>query len=253
MTSLDITSSKYQVAITMPLYNEASTISTYLTSINFEFIRIGVKPLFIVADDCSTDNSLKVLNDLSLKLPIKILDGVVNEGSGPATIRALNIALQLKIDFIINCDSDGQFDPKDIVNLFNKLSVQKSPRITVQALRTGRTEEWYRKIGTLGANVLASLKARERVRDSNCPLRGFSKDALTLMLPEVSQRQITPSMAFSVLSTKHPIDNYFINVVWKPRIGQTTQGTLWTSKSKFGSMRRYLKFCFRAAIQWMRW
>lgn len=243
----------HKIAITMPLYNEAQTISGYLMSINSAFKSIGITPFFVVADDCSKDNSLIILNDLSRQLNIMVLPATKNEGSGPATIRALTAAVEQNIEYVVNCDSDGQFDPMDIVAVYQKLCIKSDLETAVQALRTDRKEDWYRGLGTFSASLLASIKARKLIQDSNCPLRGFSKNVLLEMLTRIEPDQITPNMAFSVLCAKNSTLVSFIKVRWLPRTGDTKQGTLWTSRNKLGSMWKYFKFCYRASAQWINW
>ena len=242
-----------QVAITMPLYNEAETVSDYLRSIDSAFKLIGVSPMFIVADDCSTDNSLEVLQDLSKELNMTLIVGAKNQGSGPTQMSALIEASKQNLGFVVNCDSDGQFSPNDIVSVFQRLCAQSPSDALVQTHRTGRKEEWYRRIGTFGGNCLASIKARRYVQDSNCPLRGFSTEVLSKMLYQIKSNQITPNMALSVLSAKMYSNVPRIKVSWQPRSGDTKQGTLWTSQSSWGAMRKYSKFCYRASIQWFTW
>ena len=242
-----------KVAVTMPVYNEAETLSKYLTSVNLAFESIGVTPLFVVADDCSKDNSLNVLNELAQKLELIVLPATKNEGSGPATIRALTAATEQDVKYVVNCDSDGQFGPTDIVAIFNELCIESELESAVQALRRDRKEDWYRGLGTFSASFLASIKAKKWIKDSNCPLRGFSKSILITMLKQIQPDQITPNMAFSVLCAKNLTHVSYISVRWLPRTGSTKQGTLWTSRTQIGSMWKYFKFCYRASAQWITW
>lgn len=95
-----------KVSVCIPTYNQ----SQYLTQAVRSAYDQSVKPIeIIVSDDCSTDDTAKVLEMLSKEIPIlKIIIQPVNLGIAGNTDSCLRLA---EGDFIVRLDSDDYLSP----------------------------------------------------------------------------------------------------------------------------------------------
>ena len=72
----------------------------------------------IVVDDFSTDNSLKILENLNYE-KIHIIKNEKNLGAGQSLQAGINKFIKLDSNYLIKIDGDDQFELNDINNLLN--------------------------------------------------------------------------------------------------------------------------------------
>ncbi len=112
------------VSVVIPSYNSANTIEKCIKSIaesTYKNIEI------IVVDDCSTDNSPVLVENLQLKCPIKLVKQ--NENKGPATARNKG-AMVAKGEYIFFFDSDTTVFPDSIDSALKELERLNADAIT---------------------------------------------------------------------------------------------------------------------------
>lgn len=155
----------------MPLFNEESYIYELLA--NFEnFIKSNKLNIdLVIFDDCSTDNSYEILLNNQKKYQfLKVYKNNYNLKHGPTIYNVYKKIAELGYDYIIGCDSDGQFDLNDIPKLLNNYESQK----LLIGSRTRRVEGGIRlfisKLLKQFINIFFNLK----INDSNSPLRLFA-------------------------------------------------------------------------------
>ena len=105
-------------SIIIPIFNEEENIENLI----FEIINNITKEEkinfeIIVVNDSSTDKSLEILEEISKKIEIIVVNNDKNVGQ---SYSILNGVLSSKFDTIVTLDGDGQNDPKDMFasNLF---------------------------------------------------------------------------------------------------------------------------------------
>ena len=101
---------KIKLTIIIPVYNRAIRIIKCLDSIP---VRDDIE--VIVIDDCSTDNTLEVLNQYT-RLPLKIFQNEVNSGPGIARNKGLDNATGEYVTFL---DSDDWLVTENISYLLD--------------------------------------------------------------------------------------------------------------------------------------
>lgn len=135
------------VAIVIPVYNEAEVIEQVLDEIK-EYGNF----ITIVVDDGSADNSYqRAIDGGGLALRHKL-----NRGKGAAIKTGVSVANLLKADILVTMDGDGQHDPGDIAKLIEpiksgeadvvlgsrQLNREKMPRIKTVANSLGNFFTW---------------------------------------------------------------------------------------------------------------
>lgn len=112
---------KYSLSFLVPAFNEQDTIEDtlkHIAGIDYEIEEI------IVVNDCSKDNTLKILKNLREKYPkLKILDNKKNLGKAGSLNRALKIA-KGELVAVVDADSYPASDSiKKMVGFFNDKKV----------------------------------------------------------------------------------------------------------------------------------
>lgn len=105
-----------RVLFIIPAYNEEKNIGTTISNIRKYYSTVPI----CVINDCSNDNTRKVLLDLH-DPEITILNHPIRQGYGVAIQTGYKYALRHGYDFVLQMDADGQHDPIFIPKFLNKI------------------------------------------------------------------------------------------------------------------------------------
>jgi glycosyltransferase involved in cell wall biosynthesis len=119
MKQANILSSSLMKSLTIlvPCYNEEKTVSGILIKLFGVKLEHNIEKEIIVINDCSTDNTLQVIEKFQEEnpgLPIKLLSHPINMGKGAAIHTGIKNATG---DYVIVQDADLEYDPTE----FNRL------------------------------------------------------------------------------------------------------------------------------------
>ena len=104
-----------KLSILIPAYNEANTIVALLEKVVAVELEYGITKELIVVNDCSSDQTLEVLNEFveeHKSLDIKVFSHSVNQGKGAAIHTAIKEA---NGEYAVVQDADLEYDPEDIL------------------------------------------------------------------------------------------------------------------------------------------
>ena len=105
---------RFKLSVVIPVYNEERTISRVLA-------RVKALPLnteIIVVNDCSTDGTKQVLDDLAFPLRLEVIHMPKNQGKGAALRTGFRHATG---DIVAVQDADLEYDPRDILPLLRPI------------------------------------------------------------------------------------------------------------------------------------
>lgn len=234
------------VTVVMPAYNEEAGIPGFLREIAAAMS--GLDLALIVADDCSTDNTLTQLAALAGELPLTVLPGEANAGHGPTTIRALKAGLATGSDVIVAVDGDGQFVGADMRRLVDMLLTREAD--IVEGVRTGRDDPVFRRATSWTTRTLVQMRAHQRPQDANTPLRVYRPSALRRLLAVIPADAMTPNLLVSAISRTWGLAVLEVPASSIPRRGGDPGGSTWRAKRQSIPSRRYVDFCLKAGRQW---
>jgi len=155
---------KEKVLFIIPAYNEEENIEKVLKEIKEEASFADI----IVINDCSTDNTKKIVE----KNKVKCIDGIFNLRYAGAVQTGLKYAYQNDYDYVIQFDADGQHIAKEAIKLIEEARKGEADIIigSRYLVDTGYPCPFFRKIGTKTFALLVKLFCKQKIAD---PLSGF--------------------------------------------------------------------------------
>lgn len=236
------------VAVVMPAWNEAEGISGFLRELNDELTRFD--PVFIVVDDCSTDNTADVVRALAdTGVPVELHGNEQNMGHGPSTLRALRLGLDKAPTAVVALDGDGQFVGSDVASVVEKLLTSQAD--VVEGVRRQRNDPLYRRGVSATTRGMVWVRSGQRPQDANTPLRAYEPDVLNQLLAVLPPEASTPNLLISAICRRSGLRIMEIPVRSIPRRGSDQQGSTWKNRRKSLPSRRFVDFCTNAAREWI--
>src|SRR4030042_6598696 len=127
-----------EIAVLMPIHNEAETIEESVTEF-YDVINPKMPLELVLSEDGSTDNTERVIEELSGKIPLKAVLSTSRKGYAGGIKDGLKL---VRADYVLITDSDGQNDPKDFWKLWNL----RAKYDVVSGWRIERADAFHRKV-----------------------------------------------------------------------------------------------------------
>ena len=169
-----------RISVVIPAKNEAENIVGLVEGIDRALA--GHEPFeIIVVDDCSTDNSVAVLQARAETMPhLRIVRHDRSGGQSAAVHSGVRAATA---PVICTLDGDGQNPPEELPKLVAPILSDTTGRIgLVAGQRVGRQDTWSKKWASKFANGLRGWILQDGTRDTGCGLKAFRREAF-LALP----------------------------------------------------------------------
>lgn len=226
----------YHVSLVMPAYNESQGIETAVAEAVEALAPFCVESEVLVVDDGSGDDTAQRVEQLALRLDtVRLIRHPENRGYGAALRTGFRAA---RFDRIAFTDADAQFDLSDLGRL---LSLSDQYPVVV-GYRMHRQDPWKRRFLSWGYNQLVRTLLRTRVRDCDCALKVFRRDALELLMPEASNFFVNTEMLSHAGRLGLPIAE--VGVKHRPRRFGSSKVSLWDVPR---TLRTLLPFWLRKA------
>lgn len=204
------------LAVVMPAYNEGEVLEEVVQRwdgfLNEHFSDLQTK--LIIVNDGSKDNSKEILDQLSESYPRLRAVHQANGGHGNAVVNAYRQALNLGAEWVFQTDSDDQFEPEDVLLLWNK----RDQSDLILGYRKVRYDAPIRLVITRIVRLVIGTYFGVRIKDSNIPFRlikGKYLDELVKRLPD--PLPFAPNIFLSVMAYKDGNDLMNIPVRHKDR------------------------------------
>ena len=164
-----------RLSVVIPAKNEAENIVALVEGIDRALA--GHEPFeIIVVDDCSTDNSVAVLQARAATMPhLRIVRHDRSGGQSAAVHSGVKAATA---PVICTLDGDGQNPPEELPKLVAPILNDTTDRIgLVAGQRVGRQDTWSKKWASKFANGLRGWILQDGTRDTGCGLKAFQRQA----------------------------------------------------------------------------
>jgi dolichol-phosphate mannosyltransferase len=168
----------WSLSLVIPAFNEEDGIAQAVAEADDALARLADDYEVLIVDDGSTDGTAAAVLEAARSRPrVRLLRHGENRGYGAALRTGFETA---RFDRVAFTDADCQFDLADLASL---LSLADHVPVAV-GYRVARQDVWRRRFFSAGYNLLARSLLGTGVRDCDCALKVFRKDALARLLPE---------------------------------------------------------------------
>lgn len=184
------------LSVVMPVYNEEQIIEEVVRNVYGKILSKIPDSEFIIVNDCSTDNTLKILKKLSKELrKIKIITPEKNSGHGKAIRLGF---LNAKKDWVFHIDSDNEYDPSE----YWELDKLKKRYDIILGYRKNRKDPLHRLVLTRIARLINFLLFGSLIRDTNSAFKLMNRKALQHIISNLPDDAFAYSILISIMARK---------------------------------------------------
>jgi dolichol-phosphate mannosyltransferase len=164
-----------ELSLIIPCHNEEKNLQPLLSAIHAALDPIGLEYEVIITDDCSTDNSWSVLNQLAAgDARLRIQRFQFNSGESAASWAGMQAS---RGRYIATLDADLQNDPKDLPAMLRALKDADCVCGTRAATRI-EGDNWIRVASSRVANSVRNRLSGENITDAGCTYRVFKRECI---------------------------------------------------------------------------
>jgi glycosyltransferase involved in cell wall biosynthesis len=162
------------ISIIIPVFNESKTIAKAVQRIH----DLPISKEIIVVDDCSTDGSREIIDELKKKINFKLITNTPNKGKGASVLAASKIATG---KYIIVEDSDLELNSQDILTMLEIIQTQKVDLVNGNRnVISNKNTNYISKIAKVVTKTLLFLLYGKTINDllssyKLCTLENFFK------------------------------------------------------------------------------
>ena len=171
--------SDLKILVIVPCYNEEEAIASVVGEINRARQQHGLRLDILAVNDCSTDNTLAVLQTLNCMY----LDLPVNLGIGGAMHAGYKFAFRNGYDIAVQMDGDGQHPAAELYKILQPLFNDEADGVIGSRFlnRNGFQSSAIRRIGIKYFRRLNQLLIRQTIHDSTSGFRAFNSRTLAVV------------------------------------------------------------------------
>jgi glycosyltransferase involved in cell wall biosynthesis len=165
-----------ELSVVIPCHNEAENLRPLLAAIHAAVDPLGLDYEVVITDDCSTDESWRVLQELSRTDPrLRAQRFKFNCGESAASWAGMQTA---RGRCIATLDADLQNDPKDLPAMMRALRDFDCVCGTRVESR-GEGDSWIRIASSRIANWVRNKLSGENISDAGCTYRVFKRECIS--------------------------------------------------------------------------
>lgn len=177
-----------ELAVVMPVYNEAACIAGVVEAWLRELEGLGMDFTLILLDDGSRDGTAAVLASCAADPRIMLLRQE-NRGHGPTILRGYRLAVGMA-EWVFQTDSDDEIG----CGQFRRLWEAREGRDAVLGSRRGRQQGLGRRILSAGSRAATGLLFAPGVADPNVPFRLIRAGVLRPILDLIPPTAFAPNV-----------------------------------------------------------
>jgi len=229
---------KNKLYIVMPAYNEEANIENTVRDWHAVVKKIGPDSRLVIFNDGSKDKTFEKMLSLSEKFEQFTPIDKPNSGHGATCIYAYDYCIKAGIDYIFQTDSDGQTDPKEFWDFWEK----RNDYDFVVGYRKKRQDGFSRIIVTRTLKFVIWLIFGEKITDPNTPFRLMNTKKLKPILEKMPSDFFLSNVIISMFVVKRKEKYLWLPISFKPRQGGVNSINL----------KRIIKIGYKAVVDFYR-
>ena len=179
------------LAVVMPVYNEADCIVEVVQSWIDALERLGISFVMIVLNDGSKDATRQRLDSFAADSRIVTINKQ-NAGHGPTILQGYRLAVD-RAPWVFQCDSDNEMH----AGHFGLLWRRKDQYDALFGVRSGRKQQADRKLISFVSRAAVRMLFGRGVVDVNTPYRLMRSCCLKQILPQIPANTFAPNLIIS--------------------------------------------------------
>lgn len=188
------------VSVIIPVFNEEKYIKTILTLVDNADIRpLSLDKEIIVVNDCSTDNTSDLLDNLRiLNDRIKVIHHKKNEGKGAAIRTGIKAA---QGDIVLIQDADLEYDPNEYLKLITPIVDDKADIVYGSRFAGGEAHRvlyFWHYIGNKFLTLLSNMLTDLNLTDMETCYKVFKSDVIKQIEIEENRFGFEPEITAKV-------------------------------------------------------
>lgn len=203
-----------KLSIVIPVYNEAKTVHSVLEMIRA--VDAGMEKEIIVVNDCSTDGTTEILNDLPTN-EYRIFHQNPNQGKGAAIRRGFTEATG---DYILIQDADTEYDPNEYKILLAPLLKGCADVVYGSRFIGGKPHRilfFWHSIGNKLLTFLSNAFTNLNLTDMETCYKVFTNAALKKILPELTANRFNIEPEITARIAQHKLRIYEVGISYYGR------------------------------------
>lgn len=201
--------------IVIPAYNEAENIEKVVSQWYPVVEKVGEDSRLLIINDGSTDKTWDKIKDAASKYHQIIGINKKNEGHGATILSGYMDAIRFGADYIFQTDSDGQTNPDEFWQFWDK----REKCGLLIGYRKGRQDGLSRVFVTRTLRLVLFLIFKVWIKDANTPFRLMKADQLDSVLEDIPAKFNLSNVIMTVLYEKKYLGVEYIPITFKPRQG----------------------------------
>ena len=175
------------VCVLIPAYNEEKRIPAVIQAVQKHgFAVVGI-------DDGSKDRTAEAIRASEAHCVVS----PVNQGKGAAIRKGFDWVLQSPYQAVIVVDADGQHNPSELDFFVNALAAGDADLVIGNRMHDPEGMSFIRRCTNRGMSWIISSVAGQKVPDTQCGYRAFTRKALEKMVLRTSRFEIESEMILS--------------------------------------------------------
>lgn len=236
-----------KIYFVMPAYNEEANIETTIKQWHPVCERLnaeGDSAKLVIANDGSKDSTGQVLEKLTSIYPYLVPLNKPNSGHGGTVLYLYRYAIENGADYVFQTDSDGQTNPNEFYNFWNKRHDYTGQFGNRTERGDGQQRAFVEKVVCLLVRVFFGVK----LPDANAPFRLMRCDILKRYLDVMPQDYNLPNIILTMCFVKFGEVVRFMPITFKPRQGGVNSINMkrifkigWQALTDFKTIKKNLK------------
>jgi glycosyltransferase involved in cell wall biosynthesis len=188
---------KPKVVIVIPAYNEETVVGSTVKGVREQLCApplVNFDSEVVVIDDGSTDKTFQRAQQAGAI----VLRHLYNLGLGAALGTGLNAALRRDATIIVTFDADGQHNSRDLPRIVFPILDNTADVVIGSRLLDSGEMPLDRRVINWGANLITWLLFGVWTTDSQCGLRGFSRQAAEQIQIKTNRMEVSSEIISEV-------------------------------------------------------
>ena len=228
-----------KISVIIPCFNEEKTITNLVGRVLKSLINMNKQ--IVIVDDCSTDNTFKILQELSaLDKSINVISHSSNQGKGAAIRTAL---LSVTGDIVIIQDADLEYNPSEFPKLLKPILDGNADVVYGSRFKSGdaaRVIYFWHRLGNLILTFLSNMFTNLNLTDMETCYKVFRKEVLNQIRIEENRFGIEPEITAKISKIRPRLRIYEVGISYYGRTYD--EGKKITYKDGFRAIYAIIKY-----------